>query len=128
MDYGTVLKIILLFSGWILYLSYFKVEQRKGEWSNSSVNRVWERFFFVYETRRYKYGVLLEVDRIILSTTFLDNVSTGGALIRTDQKTFFLQKWTGQKILDGSDNNKTKQTKVDEPLIFLARPYKRRPL
>ena len=40
-----------------------------------------------------------------------------GALIRTGQKTFFLQKWTGQKILDGFDwsiQTKTKQ----KSLIF----------
>lgn len=35
MDYGNVLKIIILFSGWILYLSYFKLEQKK-QWANSS--------------------------------------------------------------------------------------------
>mgnify|MGYP006944959888 CR=1 FL=1 len=52
-----------------------------------------------------------------------------GAGAYTGQKTFFLHKWTGQKILDGPDwtsQTKTKQkTKVDEPLIFLARPYMR---
>ena len=49
-----------------------------------------------------------------------------GAHIKTEN--IFLHKWTGLKILDEPDKNKTKKTKVDEPLIFLARPYMRRPL
>ena len=56
-----------------------------------------------------------------------------GVAYKDAPENFFLQKWTGQKILDGSDwssqtKRKQKKTNVDEPLIFLARPCMRRPL
>ena len=54
------------------------------------------------------------------------DIRTTGGAYNEGPENIFLQKWTGQKILDGSDltsQTKTKKTKVDEPPIFLSRPY-----
>ena len=50
MDYASVVKIIVLFSGWILYLSYFKQEQQRktfGNGSSKGMVRIFPKFFSV---------------------------------------------------------------------------------
>ena len=58
----------------------------------------------------------------------------GATLIRTAHKTFFCKSGRARNFgrvrlrrlwFVEPDKNKTKKTKVDEPLIFLAGPYKR---